>query len=196
MTKVAVSTTSGPGQTPLIISNYGRQDERQLTYRIEFSLGAELGLKVWEAAAATSAAPSFFKPFKHSRAERSYMDGALHYNNPIKIANYERKLLWHDVADSHPHLMISIGTGQRLLETENQLRSGAKSQTEVEKRENAKTYGETGTKGVASRRTKIFRTAGNVKNIFSVLVSPFCFISCTVFGHKSHNFQPFSRQFP
>jgi len=67
MTEVAVSTTSGTGQTPLIISNYGRQGERQLTYRIEFSLGAELGLKVWKAAAATSAARSFFKPFKHSR---------------------------------------------------------------------------------------------------------------------------------
>ncbi|KAE8444662.1 hypothetical protein EG329_014318 [Mollisiaceae sp. DMI_Dod_QoI] len=173
MTKVAVTSTSGTGQNGLIITNYGRQDERQLTYRVEFSLGSRPGLKVWQAAAATSAAPSFFKPFKHPRADRSYMDGALYYNNPIKIANNERKLLWSDVAESHPDIMLSIGTGQNLQETMACLRSGARSQNEQEKQKTARGYGkmDAAEKKVTSRTRRIFRAAGNVKNFFNVLVN-------------------------
>lgn len=186
MTKVAVTSTTGTGQSPLVISNYGRQDDSQLTYNIEFSLGTDLGLKVWEAAAATSAAPSFFKPFKHPRADRSYMDGALYHNNPIKIANNERRLLWPDVADSHPDVMLSIGTGQNLLETKISLKKGMKSQSEIEKEKNAKSYGKTDVKGGESQRKKLFRTAENVKNFFSVLVRSAILIPATqqIFGRK------------
>lgn len=173
MTKVAVTTTSGTGQNPIIITNYGRKDEPQLNYRIEFSLGSHLGLKVWEAAAATSAAPSFFKPFKHPQADRSYLDGALYFNNPSKVANNERKLLWPEVADNHPDIMLSIGTGQNLAETEEGMRRGVRSQNDWEKRKTAKSYGkmDAAEKKLISRRQRIFRMADNVKNFFSVLVS-------------------------
>jgi patatin-like phospholipase/acyl hydrolase len=175
MTKVAVATTSGTGQNPIILSNYGRKDEPRLNYQIEFSLGSRLGLKVWEAAAATSAAPSFFKPFVHPNADRKYLDGALYFNNPIKIANNERKLLWPEVADCHPDLMLSIGTGQNQEETEAGVARGARSQNELEKRKTAKKYGKTDAaeKKQTSRPRRVFRAAGNAKNFFSVLVSLF-----------------------
>lgn len=173
MTKVAVTSTSGTGQNALIITNYGRQDERQLTYRVEFSLGSRIGLKVWQAAAATSAAPSFFKPFKHPRCDRTYMDGALYYNNPIKIANNERKLLWSDVADNEPDLVLSIGTGQNLEETVTCIKQGLRSQNEGEKRKTARGYGkmDAAEKRTTSRTARMFRVASNVKNFFNVLVS-------------------------
>ncbi|KAE9377253.1 hypothetical protein N431DRAFT_542623 [Stipitochalara longipes BDJ] len=173
MTKVAVTTTSGTGQSPIILSNYGRKDEPRLNYQIEFSLGSRLGLKVWEAAAATSAAPSFFKPFVHPNADRKYLDGALYFNNPIKIANNERKLLWPEVADCHPDLMLSIGTGQNQEETEAGVSRGARSQNEIEKRKMAKRYGKTDAaeKKQTSRPRRVFRAAGNAKNFFSVLVN-------------------------
>lgn len=175
MTKVAVATTSGTGQTPIIITNYGREDEPQLPYRIEFSRGSYLGLRVWEAACATSAAPSYFKPFTHPQTERTYMDGALYYNNPIKIADHERKLLWPDVADSHPDIMLSIGTGQNLEETRIGLERGTKSKTDQEKRKDAQHYGKLDNrekKKIKSYRLQLFNIAKNVKNFFSVLVSP------------------------
>ncbi len=102
------------------------------------------------------------------------MDGALYYNNPIKIANNERKLLWSDVAESHPDIMLSIGTGQNLQETMACLRSGARSQNEQEKQKTARGYGkmDAAEKKVTSRTRRIFRAAGNVKNFFNVLVSP------------------------
>ncbi|KAI9778775.1 MAG: hypothetical protein M1839_007865 [Geoglossum umbratile] len=137
-TKVAVTTTSGTGQSPIIITNYGRESESQLPYKIEFSCGSSLGLRVWQAACATSAAPSFFKPFQ--RSNRSYMDGSLYYSNPIEIADQERRLLWPDVADSCPDIMLSIGTGQDLKETKAELISGARSKSVIDKRRDARYY--------------------------------------------------------
>jgi predicted acylesterase/phospholipase RssA len=172
-TKVAVTSTSGTGQTPLIITNYGRQDDTRLNYRIDFSRGSHLGLKVWEAASATSAAPSIFKPFKHPIADRTYMDGGLYNNNPIRVAYCEQRLLWSDVADKHPDIMLSIGTGQNLAETTTELRSGTRSMTEAQKRKTATARGKADEKMKQSlpRRQRFFRTAKNVKNFFSVLVS-------------------------
>ncbi|KAF8540174.1 hypothetical protein BDD12DRAFT_980545 [Trichophaea hybrida] len=66
-------------------------------------------MKVWEAARATSAAPRFFKPFYHEESGNIFSDGALTFNNPIEIAEYERKMLWPD--HMHPDILLSIGTG-------------------------------------------------------------------------------------
>lgn len=38
------------------------------------------------------------------------MDGALFHNNPIRVANLERKLIWPDTMGSPPDLLLSIGT--------------------------------------------------------------------------------------
>jgi hypothetical protein len=59
---------------------------------------------------ATSAASGYFKPFCNDRTGISYIDGALYYNNPVRVANQERKLLWPDVASQPPDIMLSIGT--------------------------------------------------------------------------------------
>lgn len=38
------------------------------------------------------------------------MDGAIYHNNPIKIADSERKLLWPGLRSEHPDIVLSIGT--------------------------------------------------------------------------------------
>lgn len=42
---------------------------------------------------------------------QAYEDGALYHNNPVFIADSERKLLWPELADSPPDILISLGTG-------------------------------------------------------------------------------------
>jgi hypothetical protein len=61
-------------------------------------------------ARATSAAPSYFKIHKSERNGCGYMDGALYHNNPVRVANLERKLIWPDTQDLPPDLLLSIGT--------------------------------------------------------------------------------------
>jgi hypothetical protein len=60
---------------------------------------------IWEAARATSAAPSFFKPMTIKSS--TYVDGGLGYNNPAKLALIEAGRIWvgRDVC------LVSIGTG-------------------------------------------------------------------------------------
>ncbi|MCJ1344795.1 hypothetical protein MMC31_002998 [Peltigera leucophlebia] len=65
---------------------------------------------IWEAARATSAAPSYFKPIKIN--ESRYLDGGIGANNPSV-------LVLHEVMEMHPELrnpiglLLSIGTGTR-----------------------------------------------------------------------------------
>lgn len=61
-------------------------------------------------ARATSAAPSFFKSFKSERNNRGYLDGALYHNNPVRVADLERRLIWPDTDTSPPDILLSIGT--------------------------------------------------------------------------------------
>lgn len=117
-TKVAVTATSGDGKEAMIIANYNRPQnpaDSQVLVRPE---DPSIELEIWEAAAATSAAPFYFKPYIHPKTGQSYIDGALYHNNPVQVANRERKLLWPDVANKHPDLLLSVGTGQNLSEIE------------------------------------------------------------------------------
>lgn len=108
-TQVAVTATSGTGETGLVLPNYSRHEEGEPSYRFEFAHN----LMIWEAASATSAAPSFFKPFKTRRLPcKAYLDGALYQNNPASVANHERKFLWPDVAENPPDILLSLGTGK------------------------------------------------------------------------------------
>lgn len=66
----------------------------------------------------TSAAPTFFKPFVNSRTKEGYLDGAVFHNNPVRIANYESKLIWPDSEELHPDILLSIGTGHDGSDTE------------------------------------------------------------------------------
>lgn len=38
------------------------------------------------------------------------MDGAIYHNNPIQIADKERKLIWPSMKNEYPDLVVSIGT--------------------------------------------------------------------------------------
>ncbi len=106
-TQVAVTATSGTGEEGLILANYSRHEEKEPNYRFVFPHN----LQIWEAASATSAAPTYFKPFVSSNPARTYLDGAIYYNNPVRVANHERKFLWPDVAENPPDILLSIGTG-------------------------------------------------------------------------------------
>jgi len=115
--KVAVTATDEAGKTAIILANYSREDRnrskrRKSHYDFPRPDNPDLELKIWEAAAATFAAPTYFKPFVHYLTKRCYLDGAIYNNNPVRLVHRERKLLWPDVAGRHPDILLSIGTGQ------------------------------------------------------------------------------------
>lgn len=51
-----------------------------------------------------------FKPLCHGPSKLVYTDGAIYHNNPIQIADKERKLIWPDLKNEYPDLIVSIGT--------------------------------------------------------------------------------------
>lgn len=110
--KVAVTSTDGAGKKAVVISNYSRSGSEQPNYEFLRPDDPVRELRVWEAAAATSAATPFFKPYRHEFSGRTYFDGAFYNNNPVRVAHRERQLLWPDVAGNSPDIFLSIGTGQ------------------------------------------------------------------------------------
>lgn len=115
--KVAVTAACETGEQAVIFTNYNRAEDGQVSYRMERPDDPNNELKLWEAARATSAAPTFFKPFVNSRTKEAYLDGAVFHNNPVRIANYESKLIWPDVEECHPDILLSIGTGHNGQDT-------------------------------------------------------------------------------
>ena len=153
-TKVAVTSTlhrKTEDQNRLIAS-YSRQDFDTPTYQLEFAADPKNAFSIWEAAAATSAAPSFFKPYvKEVDGSRSfYLDGALYFNNPVKVADNERRLIWPDVADKHPDIILSLGTGQdasaiqQQLGAADELSDNANGRSKPDKLKNARWLGSFG----------------------------------------------------
>ena len=67
---------------------------------------------VWEAARATSAAPSFFKPIRITVPPpgRTFVDGGLGHNNPAEVALAEAERIWPDKTKFR---LVSIGTGRQ-----------------------------------------------------------------------------------
>lgn len=68
---------------------------------------------IWEAARATSAAPSFFKPMtiENPPPPITYVDGGLGYNNPSQLALLEAQRIWN--TKNKDMCLVSIGTGQQ-----------------------------------------------------------------------------------
>ncbi|TKA71655.1 hypothetical protein B0A55_05295, partial [Friedmanniomyces simplex] len=118
--KVPVTSTSGTGRRPLVIANYSRAERDSEPYEFLRRAHPDLELGLCEAAAATSAAPGYFKAYYHGPTTQEFLDGALYYNNPVQVAHREARLIWPDLAESHPDLLLSIGTGmnQSALKTE------------------------------------------------------------------------------
>lgn len=80
------------------------------SYR-SFSAGEYLELKIWEAARATSAAPTFFKRMKIGPpgAQEEFLDGGMGNNNPINLLMKEIPKAFDD--QRAVACIISIGTG-------------------------------------------------------------------------------------
>ena len=66
------------------------------------------GCKIWEAARATSAAPTFFKRIEIGR-EQPFIDGGLGRNNPSRVLLDEAKVVF---GARQIGCLVSIGTGQ------------------------------------------------------------------------------------
>lgn len=67
------------------------------------------GVKIWQAARATSAASTFFDPIKIGSQE--FVDGATGRNNPVESVLAEASAIWPD-ARSRIQCLVSIGTGK------------------------------------------------------------------------------------
>ncbi|KAF2012508.1 hypothetical protein BU24DRAFT_442957 [Aaosphaeria arxii CBS 175.79] len=110
--KVAVTSATETGEQAVIFTNYNRVDDEEIHYRLKRPHHPEDDVMIREAARATSAAPTFFKPFRNERTKEGFLDGAVFHNNPVRIANYESKLLWPDAERCHPDILLSLGTGR------------------------------------------------------------------------------------
>ena len=79
------------------------------TYRGEQIQPSECAL--WQAARATSAALTFFKPMSigHPRPVITYIDGGMGYNNPSEVALDEARRIWPRCTQFG---LVSIGTGR------------------------------------------------------------------------------------
>lgn len=66
---------------------------------------------IWQAARATSAAPLYFDSIAFGMPPMSYVDGGLHYNNPVRVLVDEAKSIWKGTLARSVGCIISIGTG-------------------------------------------------------------------------------------
>ncbi|KAG0640048.1 acyl transferase/acyl hydrolase/lysophospholipase [Tuber brumale] len=111
-TRVGVPATTASRRT-FLLANYQRPQPSYVgRTRYTFYRGetAEEELKVWEALRATSAAPRYFKSFYHKASGHTFYDGAITYNNPVFLANAERKIIWPEQKERDPDILLSIGT--------------------------------------------------------------------------------------
>src|SRR5438552_1722541 len=60
-------------------------------------------------ARATSAAQTFFKPYVHEETMRTYVDGVVVRNNPVRVAYEEDRKIW--TSTCRPDIIVSVGTG-------------------------------------------------------------------------------------
>lgn len=119
-TKIAVTATEMEGRRAILIANYNRIVEKNVSfgrgrkpiYEFRRPCNPAQELCSWEAAAATCATPQYFKPFFHKASHRYFLDGALYNTNTAKVAQHERKFLWPEVADRAPDIFLSIGPSQ------------------------------------------------------------------------------------
>ena len=79
---------------------------------------APVSCSIWEAARATSAAPTFFPPIKFAaQTGGHFIDGGVGWNNPTKALVKEAKSYYRmkSYKATQPTCLVSIGTGQKDL---------------------------------------------------------------------------------
>lgn len=129
--KVAVTSTNEEGERAVLIANYNRRDpkvaSKEMASRKDYDFfrpnKPKKEFRVWEAAAATSAATPYFRPFNHRRSYQYFWDGAFYNNNPSEIVYREMKLLWPDMAERPPDIFLSLGTCQNKSDVDKHLPS-------------------------------------------------------------------------
>ena len=111
---VAMEVKSTGAYTPKLFRSYNHEclkepnsDQRLL--RSPRSPGPADNVQIWQAARATSAAPSYFEPIKINDA--TYVDGGFTFNNPSREIIRE-VLSMHNNADDCINCLVSIGTGR------------------------------------------------------------------------------------
>ncbi|OTA77343.1 hypothetical protein M434DRAFT_402358 [Hypoxylon sp. CO27-5] len=112
-TRVAVTSTTALGHKEVVFSNYNRPEPLSQSMSYEFIRPSEPSneVKIWEAARATSAMPPYFKPFRKTETGNQYIDGGLRQACPVWVAHQEMNLIWSDVANSPPDIVLSVGAG-------------------------------------------------------------------------------------
>ncbi|KAI1427994.1 hypothetical protein F5Y12DRAFT_791152 [Xylaria sp. FL1777] len=113
--KVGVVTCLDGRNQPCLIINYSRnpvaklQDGREAYDCLQRAENQSEDFRTWQAARATSAAQTFFKPYIHRPTQMIYVDGATVRNNPVRLAYEEAKRIWKSGAP--PDIVVSLGTG-------------------------------------------------------------------------------------
>ncbi|KAH8695985.1 hypothetical protein BGW36DRAFT_380024 [Talaromyces proteolyticus] len=118
--KVFATATVSEGDGASVLPNYIRPHDRDnnlsdlygFPYQFEVHEEQETQIRVWEAARCTTAAPTYFTPFRKTVPfATKYYDGGLYHNNPSKIALEESRRVWPEVPERHPDLLLSVGCG-------------------------------------------------------------------------------------
>jgi predicted acylesterase/phospholipase RssA len=98
-----VCATSGNTSTPTLFRSYPSPRGNPSLYN---------QTKIWEAARATSAAPTFFEPIRIGPTDRTFGDGATGANNPInELWNEAIDIYNGESLDQNLACILSIGTG-------------------------------------------------------------------------------------
>ncbi|RSL53134.1 hypothetical protein CEP54_010562 [Fusarium duplospermum] len=79
-----------------------------MSYQLIRQTNPDTEWKIWQAARASSAAPTWFATYFHEPLGTYYLDGALHHNNPVRVAWEESKLLW---PRSSLDILVNVGSG-------------------------------------------------------------------------------------
>ncbi len=80
---------------------------------------------------ATSAAPTYIKPHINQLIQQGYVDDALYHNNPVKIALHESRLIWPDLCDRTPDILLFLETGHHEKDTGGQAEISSPRRTQV-----------------------------------------------------------------
>jgi predicted acylesterase/phospholipase RssA len=94
-----------------VCSSYGHVNQPARLRSYPSNLEDSTECSIWEAIRATSAAPLFFDPITFGKPPKTYVDGALHNNNPVRVLLDEAKSVWCPPSDRDIGCIISIGTG-------------------------------------------------------------------------------------
>ncbi|KAM0227446.1 hypothetical protein ACHAP5_012176 [Fusarium lateritium] len=100
---------------PCLIANYSRnpidkqKDGREAYDCLQREDEQSNDFLTWQAARATTAAPILFKPYIHQQTQKTYTDGAVVRNNPVRLAYEEGTRIWKSTKP--PDIIVSIGTG-------------------------------------------------------------------------------------